>query len=219
MCTIVLAAASALGSIYQGYAQQQAADAQAAAYEQNAKIAERQATDAVVRGGQEENTMRRRYRGLMARQRAATAASGIAAESGSVIDASLSSREEFERDVDINEQNAQRERWGHLVDAVNQRNAAEAARAQGRNAFTAGLIGGATSILSAAAPSIDKWWTGGVAAESGGASYSWAANESMTGLQAERAATGSYGTVAGNIFDQTPWWKMTEADKFRKKWG
>lgn len=139
----------------QGRAQQQAANAQATAAETNARIAEQSATDAVKRGGAEELRMRRRLRGLIGSQNTAAAASGISLDSGSLTDVRLSSMDEAERDIAINEQNTQRERWGYQMEATNYRNAASAARASGKNAFTGGLIGAGTSLVSLATPTVD----------------------------------------------------------------
>lgn len=155
MCTAVLTVASAIGSVMQGAAQRSAANAQAGAAEQNARIADAQAADSVLRGGAEEARFRRRLGGLVGSQNATAAASGLSSDSGSLSDARRSSLGEAERDIAINEQNTQRERWSHLVEAQNQRNAASAARAAGKNAFTAGLIGAGTSLVSLAAPTVD----------------------------------------------------------------
>ena len=162
MCTAVLTAVSAVGSIMQGYSQQQAAKAQAAASEQNARIAENSATDSVKRGGQEELRMRRRMSGLRGAQNAAAAAAGITLDSGSLADVQMSSATEAERDISINAENAQREAWGYRVEAVNHRNAASAARAAGRNAFTSGIIGAGTTLLSLATPTVDSIGSGGI---------------------------------------------------------
>lgn len=161
MCTVALTIASALGSIWQGYTQKQAADAQAQAMEINAKIADQQAHDAVVRGGLEEQKMRRQLRLMLGQQTANVGASGVLADNGSALDARLSSVDAMERDIDINEANAQRERWGHQVEAVNYRNQASAAKASGRNAMTAGIFGAGSTMLGLVAPKVDNWWSKG----------------------------------------------------------
>lgn len=195
MCTVALTIASALGSVWQGYAAKQSADAQAAVAEQNARIATQQGHDAVTRGGVEEGKMRRQLRKLIGKQFANAGASGIAVDSGSITDARLSSIDAMERDIDVNEMNAQRQRWGFDVQAVNYQNEASAARAAGNNAFTAGLIGGATSLLSLATPKIDEWFSKGV--NTGEASYSYAANAGL----ARQQAMGNIGNnTASDIF-------------------
>ena len=161
MCTVVAAVIGAVGSVVQGIAAQSAANAQAAAAmqagETNARIAEMQATDAVKRGGEQEQKLRRHIAALIGRQRSTAAASGIYVDSGSALDARNASLLEGERDVLTNALNHGREAWGFGVQATNYRNQAKAeaaaAKAQGRSAFLGGLFGGASSLLSLAAPS------------------------------------------------------------------
>lgn len=181
MCTVALTIASALGSLYQGYTQQQAANAQAAAAEQNARIASQQAHDAVTRGGIQEGKMRRDLRKLLGKQAANAGASGVTLNSGSITDARLSSIDAMERDIDVNEMNAQRERWGYDVQAVNYMNQASAARAAGSNAWTAGVIGAGTSLLSLVAPKVDDWFSKGVS--TGDAYYAERATYGLNSMQ------------------------------------
>lgn len=204
MCTVALTVASALGSVYQGYAAKQAANAQAAAAEQNANIARQQAHDAVTIGGVREGQMRRSLRQLIGRQMAAAGASGVSVNSGSITDARLSSIDAMERDIDVNEMNAQRARWGHEVEAINYLNQASAARAAGSNAMTAGIIGAGTSLLSLAAPKIDEWFKGGVGASGG--LYTANSNANL----AENHASGIIGTNTA----QTIWPGKTEFEKY-----
>jgi hypothetical protein len=150
MCTMVMAALSAAGSVLQGMAGQSAAKAQAQAEEQNARLAELQGRDAVQRGGREEAKFRREQSMLEGRQRSLLAASGVDIDSGSAADLQDASRMEAEEDAAVIRLNAQREKWGFDMQALNHRNAASAARAAGSNAMTAGVIGGATSLLAGA---------------------------------------------------------------------
>jgi hypothetical protein len=152
----------AVGSLYQGYAANQAAKAQASAAlqagEANARLAEAQATDAVKRGGEREEAMRRQLSMLRGRQAAQAAAMGVEADSGSALDIRDASMLEGERDVSTNALNHAREAWGYGVQAANYRSqaAAEAAaaRAQGRSAMIGGMFGAASSLLSLAAPTV-----------------------------------------------------------------
>ena len=162
------------GSMMQGISGQQAAYAQAEAIsrageanariaEINAGISEQQATDAVKRGGEQEERIRRHVASIVGRQRAAAAASGLSPDSGSALDARNSSMLEGERDAVTNALNHARQAWGFGVDASNYKYqaaiertqgaaGAAAARAQGDSAFIGGLFGGASSLLSMAAP-------------------------------------------------------------------
>jgi hypothetical protein len=147
---MVMAALSAAGSVMRGMAAQSAAKAQASAEEQNARLAELQGADAVRRGGREEAKFRREQAMLAGRQRSLLAASGVDIDSGSAAALQEASRMEGEEDAAVIRLNAQREKWGFDIQALNHRNAAAAARSAGSNAMTAGIVGGATSLLSAA---------------------------------------------------------------------
>jgi hypothetical protein len=150
MCTMVMAALSAAGSAMQGMAARSAAKAQARVEEQNARLAELQGQDAVRRGGREEAKFRREQSMLEGRQRSLLAAGGVDIDSGSAAELQEASRMEGEEDAAVIRLNAQREKWGFDTQALNHRNAAAAARSAGRNAMTAGIVGGAASLLSAA---------------------------------------------------------------------
>ena len=160
MCTVLTAVLGAVGSVWQGISAQKTANAQAEAAMQagqiNARIAEAQATDAVKRGGEQEQKIRRQLAAIVGRQKAVAAASGVVTDSGSALDVRNASLLENERDVETNALNHAREAWGYGVQATNYRNQAEAEsaalKAQGRNAFLGGLFGGASSLLSLATP-------------------------------------------------------------------
>jgi hypothetical protein len=178
MCTVAgaLGALGAAGSLYQGVAARSAARAQAAADEQNARLADEQAKDAVRRGSYEEVKLRRSMSLLEGGQRAALAASGVDVDSGSALDVQEASRLEGERDAAVLRMNAQREAWGYQAQAVNYRNAASAARASGRNAMTGAVIGAGTSLLTAASPYFGAGAGTGATAAGAGTSPAWMAN-------------------------------------------
>ncbi|GHV46805.1 hypothetical protein FACS1894204_09150 [Synergistales bacterium] len=157
MCTVMMTALSAASSIAQGMAAQSSAKAQAAVAEQNARLAEEQADDAVKRGGREENKFRRQISIHQGQQRALLAAAGVDIDSGSAALLQDASRNEAEEDASVIRFNAAREAWGHQVQAVDYQNAAAGARAAGRNAFTGGVIGAGASLLSLAG---DGGWLG-----------------------------------------------------------
>ena len=154
MCTVIAAAVGAITSVMQGVAANSAAKAEARVAEQNARISEMQATDAVKRGGKEEMKLRRDMARLAGKQRAMAAASGLDADSGSMADIQDASMREGEQDVSAIRFNAAREAWGHNVNAVNYRNQASIARASGRNALLGGVIGAGGSLLSMASPPV-----------------------------------------------------------------
>jgi hypothetical protein len=152
MCTIAAAigAVGAVGSLMQGQAAKSAANAQAAANETNARLADEQARDAVRRGAYDELKFRRQMSILQGEQRSALAASGVEVDTGSPLALQEASRKEGDQDAAVIRFNAEREAWGHSVQAVNYRNAASAARASGHNAMTAGVIGAGTGLLNVA---------------------------------------------------------------------
>jgi hypothetical protein len=156
MCTIAAAIGviGAAGSLMQGQAARSAANAQASANEQNAKLADEQARDAVRRGAYDELKLRRQTSILQGQQRAMAAASGIEVDTGSPLAIQEASRKEGDQDAAVIRYNAAREAWGYGVQATNYRNAAAAAGAEGKNAMTAGLIGAGTGLLSVAQPYI-----------------------------------------------------------------
>jgi hypothetical protein len=160
MVSTLIAGLSAAGSLIQGNAQRAAANAEAAAAEQNARLADEQARDAVRRGGYEELKLRRQASMLQGTQRAQAAAAGVDVASGSALDAQIASLSEGEQDAAVIRFNAQREAWGYGVQATNYRNAARAAKASGRNAMTAGILGAGTSLLTAAQPYPGKTGSG-----------------------------------------------------------
>lgn len=172
MCTMLAAAIGAAGTLMQGMAANSAARAQAAAANQNARIAEAQAHDAIERGGQEELRFRRQMAIHRGAQRSALAASGVDVDSGSALDVQNASMREGEHDAAAIRFNAAREGWGYQVQAANYRNEAAAARAAGRNALFGSVVGAGTSLLSAAGPG--AWMRKAGTAKVGG---NWYANK------------------------------------------
>jgi len=154
---MLAAAIGAAGTIMQGVAADNAAKAQAAAAEQNAKIAEAQGHDAIERGGEEELRLRRQMAIQRGNARAQAAASGIDADAGSMLDLRNASISEQERDAAAIRFNAARERWGYQTQAQNYRNEASAARASGRNALFGSIIGAGTQLGTAA---YNQWGAG-----------------------------------------------------------
>ena len=156
MCTVLAAVGAGL-SLYQGYAQGQAAkaqaEAQAQAMEQNAKFARAQGHDAIERGGQEELKHRRNMAKHLATQRASLATTGIDINSGSALDVRNASISEGEYDAETIRFNAARERWGYINKAENLEAQAAGTRAQGkqvaRNALFGGIAGAAMTGLNA----------------------------------------------------------------------
>ena len=77
MCTVLATALSVVGGLMQGVAANNAAKAEASVANQNARISEVQATDAVKRSSKEEMKLRRQMSMLQGQQRSQLAASGV----------------------------------------------------------------------------------------------------------------------------------------------
>lgn len=99
--------------------------------DQNAGLADAQATDALARGAQAESRHRGGVRQLVGSQRAALAASGVDIGTGSAADVQADAASLGEFDALTIRNNARREAYGFQVDAAN-------ARARGAMARTAG---------------------------------------------------------------------------------
>lgn len=147
-------------------------DARAAAVaEFNAKVAELQAKDALVRGAQDESKFRASVRGLIGTQRADYAASNIDVSYGSAADVQAETAFQGELDALTIHTNTAREAWGYRVEAANQRagggggtgnNAALEARflrlqgaeaqSQSRLSAGAGLVGVGLGLLNTYRP-------------------------------------------------------------------
>ena len=155
MCTILTALSAGL-SLYQGYAQGKAAqaqaNAQAQALEQNAQFSRAQAHDAIERGGQEELKHRRNLAKQLGTQRAGMATNDVDINSGSALDVRNASISEGEYDAEAIRFNAARQRWGYINQAENQEAQAGGLRAQGkaaaRNALFGGIVNAGLGIAS-----------------------------------------------------------------------
>jgi hypothetical protein len=139
----------------------------------NAAAANAQARDAVMRGGEKEEAMRRQFAVLRGRQRAQAAAMGVDADSGSALHAAEVSRGEEERDAAVNALNHAREAWGYRVQAANAIAGGESgaaamryqgtlARIQGKSALTAAYTSGFADLLSLVPSNIGQASGGGV---------------------------------------------------------
>lgn len=146
-----------------GVHQQAAANSEADLQDYNAKVADLQARDAVVRGSEEESRLRTQTRGIVGTQRAGFAASNIDVGFGSAVDVQADASYLGELDALTVRNNAAREAWGFQQSAEDLRRRATIARKEGvyladagRQAATTGniaaagtLIGGTTSLLKA----------------------------------------------------------------------
>jgi hypothetical protein len=94
-------------------AQQQAAEANKAVGEYNARIQEMQAVDALARGRESEDELSAKARGLVGEQRVALAGQGIDLDTSRTADRILTQTErDYSADVNRLRLNALREAWG-----------------------------------------------------------------------------------------------------------
>ena len=136
MASIVSGVFGAVGANYQG-------QAQAKAYEANARLAEDEARQAEQRAVYEEALHRQRMAKLESSQRAGYAKAGVALE-GSPLEAIIASATEGERDAAVIRYQGELDAWRSRSEASLNRGYAKASR-------TAGYIGAATSIAGGAA--------------------------------------------------------------------
>lgn len=115
--------------------------------EYNAKVAEIQAQDAITRGDEEANKVRRQYAQMEGRQRAELAAKGLDLNEGTVAD--VIDQTSFFSQVDQNtaKQNAAREAWG-----LRARRNAYQFEASTQKPGQAAFLAGAGTVAS-------KWYT------------------------------------------------------------
>lgn len=138
------------GQVYQGMAADAQGKYEQAVANQNADLEERSRRDAIARG---ETDQLRHYRKLaqaLGEARVKNSAGGL--------DVSFGSAASLEDDIALMgyedsatlAENTRREVMGYDVNAANYRMEGKAARARGKNAQTAGMIGAAGTLLSSA---------------------------------------------------------------------
>lgn len=145
---IILTILSAGSSFMQGSAAQQAANANARAAEENARLARQQANLVEEKKARELTQLNREQSRVMAAQRVAGAGAGVDMTYGSGLNLLKSTAVEAKEDADNLEYNAALEKWGYDAQAAQYDWQAGAARAQGQNAMTMGIIGAGTSLAS-----------------------------------------------------------------------
>lgn len=124
---------SAKGQYESGKANQELANA-------NARIADIQADDALVRGREAEGIHRKRTKALIGSQRARFGAQGVDINDGSALDVQADAAYLGELDALTIRNNAAREAWGYKVQA-------EDYRARGRISRMEGAYGAAGTLL------------------------------------------------------------------------
>lgn len=145
----------AFGAYQTAQAQQASSRYQARVAENNAKIGEWQAQDALRRGEQAETDQRRKAAQIKGAQTASMAARGIDISTGSALNILSDTDYLGEIDALTIRDNAKREAWGHRVGAQNDTNNASMLRASADSISPLGA--GATSLLTSA-PQVARNW-------------------------------------------------------------
>lgn len=143
-------AVSAVSSYQQGKAQAAAYNAQAAADDQNAKIAAKQAEQAAASGASEERATRQRGAAVAGAQRAAYSASGLDIGAGSPLDVLGDTMYQTELDALNVRRDSANTVWGYQVQEGNYKNSASANRSAASNAKRAGKLGAVSNLLTGA---------------------------------------------------------------------
>lgn len=140
-----------IGSIMQGNQQAAAYNQQARAAERNAQVADIQARQAYDAGLQNELSQRRSASQQQADVRASVAESGFDAGSGTALAIQQQSARDLEMDALQTRYQALLQGQGYEQQAVMDRYTASTLRQSARGARRAGYIGAATSVLTSAA--------------------------------------------------------------------
>lgn len=127
-----------VGAYYQAAGEKTALKLRARMNEVNARIAEGQARDVLLRGERQQQSAMMGAAQLKSRQRAAIAASGLELGSESAI--ALQSTTDYLSEMDVNQikANALREAWGYRMEGTSLRGAAAVERATARGISPAG---------------------------------------------------------------------------------
>jgi hypothetical protein len=140
--TTIAGVAVAGGALINAYGQVQAGKANQQIANNNARLAEYQASDSLRAGAQEAGAIQAEGRQAAASARVAAGASGIDANVGSAANAQTTSLINSEADAARTTANAAREAWGYKQQARD-------LRVQGKQARKAGILGAIGSSLSA----------------------------------------------------------------------
>lgn len=157
MCDLVMALTigssvlGAMGKIQQANAQAAAGEYNAKVAEMNATLSERRAKDALERGKVEEQRKRQEVAQLKGRQMAAMAANGVDLSFGSPLDTLVDTAVLGELDALTIRRNFARESYDHRVAAVNGRADATLSRMNADAARTGGWLAAAGTVLGGAA--------------------------------------------------------------------
>lgn len=140
-----------VSAIQQGQAQAAAMNYNAQVAEMNATLADRAAKDALRRGAAEEQQKRMEISALQGRQRAAMAANGVDLTFGSPLDTLVDTAVMGELDALTIRRNAAREAYDYETQGVNYRADAGLSRVNAKAARTGGYLSAGGTVLAGGA--------------------------------------------------------------------
>lgn len=149
-------AASVFGSYQQAKATKDAYTYQAKVNENNAKVAEWMAQDALARGQKEEQQQRLKAAALKSTQRAAFAARGVSLDEGSPLSILQDTDYMNEMDVLTIRDNAAREAWAYRNQGANY--SSESALMSAKAAATNPLFSATSTLLTGGAQVASSWY-------------------------------------------------------------
>lgn len=153
MCDVTMALAigstliGAVGQVQQAQATAKANRYNAQVQNMNAKLADRQAKDAIERGQLEEQRKRQDVARIEGAQKASLAANGVDVTFGSPLDTLVDTAVAGELDALTIRTNSYREAYEHKVDAANKRAGAQLSMMSANSASAGGYLGAAGTIL------------------------------------------------------------------------
>lgn len=186
IASVAGAATTAVSTISQGVATQNAANYQAAVAANNATIAQQNAVRAEQAGFASAENESRKGASQFAKVRAAQAASGIDVNSGSAVDVQAGERETNQLNTETVFQNDLLKAYGYRVNATNFEAEQGLEQAKADEAVPASVLSATGSLLSKASGLGGKWgssstWSGG---DGGGDTSTPAYGEAQYGLAA-----------------------------------
>ena len=164
--TLIATGVAAAGQIVGGVMKAQQQTFQARVADQNARLANNQAMDALQRGKLTEQASYRQTSQLMGAQRAALAANGVEVDFGSAADLQADTRMIGREEAGTIRENTMREVQGYEIDAANSKAGAAAAR----SARTAGLVSTAFDVAGTVLGGAQQYKKIGAARSGAGAS-------------------------------------------------
>ena len=151
------AGSQVVGGINQAKAQREQGDFNADQSRFNGAIADLQATDAVDRGNESASNLKRQAKGLQGSQKAAAAAQGIDASSGSAAELQNDTEKLSTLDALTIRNNAAREAFGYKAQALGFRTQADFDQKAARSSASNTILTSGANALSTAGGAYGTW--------------------------------------------------------------